>query len=102
NDLSSLPLRLRLHAWLGRLTVRAYHTGQAETIVSSFFHRPRRRGHEQATTVGPMLRPEVRGIETTEGGYVLSYLRKNTPSHIIDVLKGCGRPVRVYGLGVRP
>jgi len=105
-DLSSLPLRLQGYGQLMSWAVRAHHPGQNATIVSSFFKAPLRRGYDDVQQVGPLLRPEIRAVEKTRaartrGEYLLSYLRSNTPQHVLELLKSAGREVRVYGLGQR-
>jgi uncharacterized protein (TIGR00661 family) len=84
------------------LAVKAYHTWQDATIVSSFFRAPLRRHYRHVLQIGPLLRPDLKQIEPKQGDYLLSYLRKSTPPRVLDMLRRCGREVRVYGLGERP
>jgi uncharacterized protein (TIGR00661 family) len=100
-DLSSLPAGLQRQAWLMKMGVHAYHQGQDATIVSSFFRAPLRRKYASVLQVGPLLRPEICKAARTCGEFLLSYLRQNTPSRALDLLKTAGREVRVYGLGKR-
>lgn len=100
-DLSSLPWMLRQQAWLLGLAVRAYCHWQDATVVSAFYRPPLKRGREHVIQVGPLLRREVRQARPERGEYVVSYLRKNTPRRVLEMLNECGRPVRVYGLGKR-
>ncbi len=101
-DLAELPRRLRFHAWLMSWVVAAHHTWQRETIVSSFFAPPLRRGWERAVQVGPLLRPELTRIEPSEGEYLITYLRKHTPWRVVEMLAELDQPIVVYGLGERP
>lgn len=100
-ELDALPWTLRLNAWLMSHAVWMYVSGAAETVVSAFFRPPLRRGWEHVQQVGPLLRPEIARAEPSDGGYVLSYLRRHTPFSAVETLAQCGLPVRVYGLGAR-
>ncbi len=101
-DLSTLPLTLRMHAWSMGLVVRAHYSGQAATVVSSFFPATTRPGFEETVLVGPLVRPEVRDATLDEGDYILSYLRKNTPPDVIASLGSTRERIKVYGVGARP
>lgn len=101
-DLASLPVFLRGYAALMGCVVRAHDAGQVATIVSSFFRAPLRRGYEHVVQVGPLLRPELKLVRATRGEYLVSYLRKNSPPRVLDLLAASQREVRVYGLGERP
>lgn len=100
-DLSSLPTRLRQWAFMMKLAVKAHHTNQAQTIVSSFFQAPLRRKYRHVMQIGPLIRPELKALQPTTGDFILSYLRPNTPPHVLEALAVCEREVRVYGLGER-
>jgi len=100
-DLDVLPASLR---WMARLMSYAVVMQVPEaddTIVSAFFRPPLRRGWEHVRQVGPLLRPEVTRCHPGDAGFLLSYLRRNTPFSAIESLADCGRPVKVYGLGQR-
>lgn len=101
-DLSTLPKTLQWYAWMMSFVVKAHHVDHAETIVSSFFTSPLRPGWENVTQVGPLLRKELEEAKTSEGGYILSYVRRSMPPQAIELLKTCDREVRVYGLGKQP
>lgn len=101
-DLRSLPWGLRRYANLMSLAVRAHHSGQNETIVSSFFQAPLLSGYEDVLQIGPLLRPEIRSARPKAGDFLVSYLRPNTPRPVIEVLCNSNMPVRVYGLGEQP
>jgi uncharacterized protein (TIGR00661 family) len=100
-DLSSLPAHLRRWAALMKIAVHAHHTHQAQTIVSSFFQAPLRKKYRHVVQVGPLLRPELKSLTPLSGDFILSYLRPNTPPHVLTALAATGREVRVYGLGER-
>jgi len=100
-DLRSLPWSLQRYADLMGIAVRAHHWGQAETIVSSFFQAPLRRGYDEVQQVGPLLRPEIQAVQPAVGDFLVSYLRPNTPPRVIEILSKSPRPIRVYGLGAR-
>ena len=101
-DLSTLPKSLQRYAWLMSWGVRWHYTGQTEIVASSFYTPPLKPGWQHVRQVGPMIRPEVANASPNEGGYVLSYLRANTPESVLTVLASAGSPVKVYGLGERP
>jgi uncharacterized protein (TIGR00661 family) len=100
--LSILPVSLKIHAAGIRWAVRQHHTRQTATVVSGFFKPPLHKGFEDVVQVGPLLRPEVRGKTPSDGDFLLSYLRPHTPAHVFELLKQCGKEVRIYGLGERP
>lgn len=102
-DLSSLPFLLRRYAWWMSWAVRWYYGWDDYLpVASSFYTPPLKPGFERVRQVGPMLRSEIIATTPDTGDFLLSYLRMNTPAHVIDTLAGCGRPVRVYGVGERP
>jgi uncharacterized protein (TIGR00661 family) len=102
-DLRSLPFLLRRYAWWMGWAVRWYYGWSGYTpVASSFYSPPLKKGFEHVRQVGPMLRPVVVSATPSTGEFLLSYLRMNTPPEVIEILAGCGWPVRVYGLGERP
>lgn len=101
-DLSSLPWDLRWKAWLLGRFVAAFYSGQRETIVSSFFFPPLKPGAGNVTQVGVLLRPALLEAASTVGDHVLVYLRRFARENLMQALRGCGREVRIYGLGARP
>lgn len=101
-DLSSLPRRLRWHAAYMAVLVGAYHSGQVETIVSSFYFPPLRRGCGRVTQIGVLLRPEVRAARPRAGSHLVAYWRKFGSTPVLRALENTGLEVRVYGLGERP
>ncbi|NBV46021.1 MAG: teichoic acid biosynthesis protein [Planctomycetia bacterium] len=100
-DLGILPWTLQWHAWFMSHAVWLYSVGAADTVVSAFFRPPLKPGWEHVVQVGPLLRPEIVAATPGDGGYLLSYLRRHTPTLALDALAGAGLPVRVYGLGAR-
>jgi uncharacterized protein (TIGR00661 family) len=102
SDLSGLPWRLRWKAWLTGLSVGLFCRGQQATIVSSFFRLPlKRRWRENTQQIGVLLRPEVFAAVPLLGNHVLVYLRRFARPNVLEALRQCGRPVRLYGLGRR-
>ena len=102
SDLAELPLWLRLHVWAMVPVVAAYCPKPVETVASSFYFPPLRRGLKNVTQIGTLLRPAVRDANTCDAGHIVAYLRKFGDPHVLQTLAACGRPVRVYGLGERP
>jgi uncharacterized protein (TIGR00661 family) len=100
-DLAALPRGLRWQASCMGLAVRMYVRGATDTIVSAFYRPPLRRGWEHVVQVGPLLRRAVLQARPRDGGFVVSYLRRHTPPHVLEALAAAGLPVRVYGLGRR-
>jgi uncharacterized protein (TIGR00661 family) len=100
-DLDSLPWSLRWNAWLMGHAVWLYVADATDTVVSAFFRPPLRRGWEHVVQVGPLLRTAITSQRPSDGGFVLSYLRRHTPFSAVEALADCGMPVRVYGLGRR-
>lgn len=101
-DLSSLPFWLRCHAAYMKWIVAAYYRGQRETVVSSFYFPPLRRGCRHVTQVGVLLREAVTATEPTDEGHLVAYLRRFAGHGVLEALAACGREVRVYGLGAQP
>ena len=102
-DLKSLPLLLRRYAWWMSWSVRYYYgNGPYQAVTSSFYTPPLKAGFEHVQQVGPMLREDLVGMVPQQGDYLLSYLRTNTPPHVLETLAACGWDVRVYGVGERP
>jgi len=102
SDLSDLPTRLRWKAWAISLSVRMFCKGEKGTIVSSFFRPPLKRRWKDAVQIGVLLRPAILNAVPNVGEHVLVYLRRFGSSNVLDALRQCGRPVRVYGLGRQP
>ena len=116
-DFSILPTHLKIFAWMTGLAVPLHYRTQSETIISSFFEAPlRKRWLGKATTVGPMIRPEVRqgaydaGLFDPEATaknaddspkFLLSYLRRQSRVDVVSHLQHSPLPVKVYGLGSR-
>lgn len=102
-DLSALPLHLRTHASMMSPVVSSYYQGQVATIISSFYFPPVHRWYRDSVVqVGVLLRPEIRSMRPVVGDHLLVYLRRFAPDNVMSALAGCGREVRIYGLGERP
>ncbi len=108
NDLSSLPRTLRWKARFMGWVVGLYYSGQAKSIVSSFYFPPLRRGYEDVVQIGVLMRPGVIEARRRQGGnaehgqHVVVYLRRFADPNVIEALANCGRDVRIYGLGEKP
>ena len=100
-DLDALPWTLQWNAWFMSHAVWMYVMEASDTVVSAFFRPPLRRGWQHVVQVGPLLRREILNATPSDGGFILSYLRRQTPFSAIEALADCGLPVRVYGLGTR-
>lgn len=101
-DLSSLPWSLWLKARSIGLSINLFYTGQQETIVSSFFSPPLRKGCGNVTSVGVLLRRELQQASPVDDGHLLVYLRRFAPPRLMHALRRCGRNVMIYGLGEQP
>lgn len=102
NDLGSLPFRLRLKCRFMGSFVKWFYRGQQQTIVSSFFNPALRKGVKDVVQTGVMLRPEILSATPQIGDHLLVYLRRFAQPNFLEALRGCGRDVRIYGLGARP
>ena len=100
-DLDALPWSLQWNAWFMSHAVWMYVVEATDTVVSAFFRPPLRRGWEHVVQVGPLLRREITAAVPSDGGFLLSYLRRPTPFSAVEALADCGMPVKVYGLGHR-
>ena len=98
-DLSGLSLFLRTWAFFMGRVVSMYIKEPADTVVSSFFRPPLRKGWEHVVQTGPLLRSEILRAQPRDGGFILSYFRRHTSREAIEALTDCGMPVKVYGLG---
>jgi len=101
-DLSGLPWKYRWRARSMRLAVWMFNIAEDQSVVSAFYRPPLRRGYEHMIQVGPLLRSAIRGRQPKQGGYLLSYLRRQTPDRVVDMIASLPVPSRIYGLGQRP
>ncbi len=101
-DLRSLPSYLRPHTAYMTRVVRAYYSGQVETIVSSFYFPPLKPKYRDVKQVGVLLRPEILHATPSYGDHLLVYVRRFASPALLDALDQCGCEVKVYGLGARP
>jgi uncharacterized protein (TIGR00661 family) len=102
NDLSHLPWLLRCKAWLLAPSVRLFYRRQRRTIVSSFYQPPLKPHVRHVTQTGTLLRPEILRSRSVPGESVLVYMRRFLHDNLLDALRRCGRPVKIYGLEPRP
>jgi uncharacterized protein (TIGR00661 family) len=101
-DLSGLPSRLRRHAFVMGQGIKLYYSRQEASIVSSFYFPPLKSTSPGVTQIGVLLRPEILKATPETGDFLVAYLRRNTPPHVLRALAECRREVRVYGLGKQP
>lgn len=101
-DLSSLPKRLRFHAWMMSWAVKAYYSGQKKTLVSAFFEGTLKKRYKKVIPLGPMINEDIRNAEITKGGYLLSYMRSITEMSAIEELEKSKQRIKLYGMGERP
>lgn len=102
NDLSFLPLWLRRRAEMIGLVVKLFYSGQAQTVVSSFYHPPLKPAWGHARQIGVLLRREVLRAMPQRNRHLLCYLRRFSTPQVLEALARGGRDVYVYGLGERP
>lgn len=102
SNLTQLPWHLRWKGWFIGCSIALFCSGQRETIVSSFFTTPLRRGWERAIQVGVLLRPEILAARSYDAGHLLVYMRRFANPHLLNALRHSGRMVRIYGVGARP
>jgi uncharacterized protein (TIGR00661 family) len=98
--LDGLPFALRVEAFLTGLYVRGVYRRLIAIILPTFGGSETRRSYRERThRVGPLLRSSVLEASSTDGGFVLAYLRDTLPAGVLAALEQCPLPVRVYGLG---
>ncbi|MBN2040120.1 MAG: teichoic acid biosynthesis protein [Spirochaetes bacterium] len=98
-DLGALPLHLRSKASFMAPAVDLIYTGQEDTIVSSFYFPPLKKGYKNIKQIGVLINKEITEITPEHGDYLTVYLRRFASRSLIKALSGCGYPVKVYGLG---
>lgn len=96
-DLSSLPGMLRVHALYMGLVVRLFYSGQASTVVSSFYFPPLKANCHGVKQVGVLLRDDIANATPSRGGFLLVYLRKSLNRRLLEAIRASGYPARVYG-----
>lgn len=94
-----LPPVARAKASLMGLAVRMFHWRQKLTVVSSFYKPPLRAGRrgKRVRQVGVLLGKDVVGATPSDNGFLLVYLRRDTPENVFRALAECGVPARIYG-----
>lgn len=102
NDLTWLPHRLRRWAAAVAPVIRWFCPSPSHRVVSSFYRPRLRQTRRPVTTVGVLLRDRLRDMTVEDRGHLTAYLRRGAPANVLEALEGCGRPVRVYGMGSRP
>ena len=100
-DLGRLPPALRCTARFMGLACRLFVPRAATTVISAFFQPPLVAGWRHAVQAGPLLRTAILAATPHDGGHLVSYLRRHTPTPVLAALAAAGVPVRIYGLGRR-
>ncbi len=67
-----------------------------KNLIVSFYHPPLRKGRTDEL-LPPVLRWIVTQIVSQPGDHVLCYQTSSTSRAIVEMLRGCGREVRIYG-----
>lgn len=101
-DLKCLPVHLRLHAAFMSQWVGMYYRNQVASVVSSFYFPPLKPSCRNVTQVGVLLKPDVLQAQAEHGDYLVAYLRRFLDPGVAEMLRSCGREVRIYGLGAQP
>lgn len=96
-----LPPLHRFRAFLMGLAVQAIHRRQRLTVVSSFYRPPLKYGpfRKPVKQVGVLLGQDILSCEPSDGGFLLVYLRRETPRRVLRVLARSGLEARIYGTG---
>lgn len=76
--------------------VKAKVAGAAHYHITTFFYPPLRK--ERTSLHPPILRPEILAARPEAGGHLLVYQTSTSNTALLDVLRGCGRECRIYGM----
>lgn len=99
-SLRGMPVLQRTQAFLMGLSVGLFHRRQKLTVVSAFYRPPLRLGAgRKVRQVGVLLGRDVMERNPTDEGFLLVYLRRDTPQRVFRALANCGLPARIYGPG---
>ncbi len=96
-SLRSLPFLQRIKAFLMGLVVSQFYSGQALTVISSFYSPPLRWGKSDVRQVGVLLGQDILNEVPSEENFLLVYLRRETPQRVLRALENCGVPAKIYG-----
>lgn len=102
SDLRDLPVELQLWARFCEPFVHSWYQGWDGMLTSSFYRPPLRPGCEDVVQAGVILRRSVVEATPEDGEHIVAYIRRHHSQEMLEALRGCGLPVRVYGLGERP
>jgi uncharacterized protein (TIGR00661 family) len=75
---------------------RALFDRTRENLIVSFYHPPLRAGRTDEL-LPPVLRWIVTQISPQPGDHVVCYQTSSTSRAVVEMLRGCGREVRIYG-----
>jgi uncharacterized protein (TIGR00661 family) len=76
--------------------VKAKVAGAFHYHITTFFYPEVRK--ERTSLHPPILRPEILAASPGEGEHLLVYQTSTSNTALPEVLQGCGRPCRIYGL----
>jgi uncharacterized protein (TIGR00661 family) len=81
---------------LTKAIVKAKVAGASHYHITTFFYPPVRK--DRTTLHPPILRPEILAARGEPGEHLLVYQTSTSNDALIEVLRGCGRECRIYGL----
>ncbi|MBC8133612.1 MAG: teichoic acid biosynthesis protein [Deltaproteobacteria bacterium] len=81
---------------LTKAIVKAKVAGAFHYYITTFFYPPVRK--PDTSLFPPVLRPEILTARPESGDHLLVYQTSTSNHALADVLKGCGRECRIYGL----
>ncbi len=81
---------------VAKAVVKAKLPGCFHYLITSFFHPPV--GKPRTTLHPPVLRPEILAARPEPGGHLLVYQTSTSNAALPQILAGCGRECRIYGL----
>ncbi len=98
-DLGKLPWFEAFRVWCMRTAINIVYGDPDRMFVSGFYLPELKKPNPKVERVGILMRDVVLKAKPTKGEHLLAYMRRDCPEHFIDMLAGCGREVRLYGLG---
>jgi uncharacterized protein (TIGR00661 family) len=79
---------------IARAVTRAMVPAAGDYVITTFFRPPLARG--RTVLVPPIVRPDIVAAKPVRGDHLLVY--SSGSDDLIDALRGCGMPSRVYGM----
>jgi uncharacterized protein (TIGR00661 family) len=91
-----LPLELRIYCTaMGLLT--DWFVGKIDDCVVSTFYAELGKTDNRVIKTQGFIRRRMRELVPTRGDYILVYWKSSVGDEILDALRDCNRPVKVYG-----